>query len=60
MLIAGGIAPKILPKMTDGTFRQGFVSKGRFRPLMEQLYVAVITNPEVGLRGAVHLAAQGA
>lgn len=59
VLIAGGIAPKILPKMTDGTFLQGFVNKGRFRPLMEQLYVAVITNPEVGLRGAVHLAAQG-
>lgn len=59
VLIAGGIAPKILAKMADGTFLQGFVNKGRFRPLMEQLYVAVIINPEVGLRGAVHLAAQG-
>ncbi len=59
VLIAGGIAPKILPKMTDGTFLQAFVNKGRFRPLMAELYIAVITNPEVGLRGAVHLAAQG-
>ncbi|ATS18096.1 glucokinase [Parathermosynechococcus lividus] len=59
IFIAGGIAAKILPKMTDGTFLTHFLDKGRFRPLMEQLFVAVITNPEVGLLGTVHLAAQG-
>lgn len=59
VFIAGGIAAKILPKMTDGTFLNHFRDKGRFRPLMEQLFVAVITNPEVGVLGTIHLAAQG-
>ncbi len=50
--LAGGIAPKILAKLTDGKFRGAFIDKGRFRGLMETIPVWVVTHPEVGLLGA--------
>ena len=31
VFVAGGIAPKILPALTDGTFLQAFLGKGRLR-----------------------------
>lgn len=53
VFLAGGIAPKILPKLTDGRFRAAFLDKGRFRSLLETLPVSVVTRPTVGLLGAV-------
>jgi glucokinase len=50
--VAGGIAPKILAKLTDGRFRAAFVDKGRFRSLLESIPLHVITHPNVGLVGA--------
>jgi glucokinase len=50
--VAGGIAPRILPKLTDGSFLRGFRFKGRHSDLMQSIPVHVITNPKVGLRGA--------
>ncbi|XXF75204.1 glucokinase [Myxococcaceae bacterium GXIMD 01537] len=58
--VAGGIAPKILPKLLDGTFRSAFVDKGRLSPLLEQTPVKVVLNSDAGLLGAAELAARNA
>lgn len=54
--LGGGIAPKILPQLMDGTFIQAFNDKGRFASLMQTIPVSVILMPEVGLWGAAHYA----
>lgn len=50
LYVAGGIAPKILPKL-DG-FVQSFLNKGRMSPLLQRVPVHVILDTHVGLRGA--------
>ena len=52
--IGGGIAPKILPKLKDGTFVRAFQVKGRFSKLLETVPVKVILDPKTALRGAAH------
>jgi len=54
--LGGGIAPKILPQLMDGTFMQAFNDKGRFAGLMQTIPVSVILIPEIGLWGAAHYA----
>jgi len=56
--IAGGIAPKILSRLTDGRFMQAFLNKGRMRPYVEAIPVQVVINPHVGLIGAVRAASR--
>jgi glucokinase len=56
VFVAGGIAPKILPKLLDGTFRSSFVAKGRLSPMLEGTAVKVVLNPDAGLLGAASLA----
>lgn len=56
--VAGGIAPKILPKLLDGTFRSAFITKGRLSPLLEATSVKVVLNSDAGLLGAAELATQ--
>ena len=57
LFVGGGIAPKILPALTDGRFLDAFRDKGAMRPLVEGVPVKVILNPEAGLLGAaVHAA----
>jgi glucokinase len=58
LYVGGGIAPKIMPRLTDGTFIQRFTAKGRMRPLLEAMPVRVVLDEKVGLRGAA-LAAVG-
>jgi glucokinase len=55
--IGGGIAPKILSKLTDGTFMRAFCAKGRFRELLSKVPVRVITNDKTALFGAGRVAA---
>ena len=55
--LAGGIAAKILPRMTDGTFVQNFTRKGRFAALLQKIPIYIVQNPNIGLLGAAHLAA---
>jgi len=50
--IAGGIAPKIIDKLTDGTLTTAFNAKGRMVKLTEVMPVRVVMNPNVGLMGA--------
>jgi glucokinase len=54
--IAGGIAPKIAPKLKNGVFMRAFTSKGRFSGLLESVPVRVVNNPRVGLLGALRVA----
>jgi glucokinase len=52
VFLGGGIPPKILPKLKDGSFLEAFSDKGRFRGLLEGIPVQVILNPEAALLGA--------
>lgn len=51
--LAGGIAPRIIDPLRQGTFIQSFCDKGRFAGWMQQIPVRVVMNPAVGLLGAV-------
>ena len=55
--IGGGIAPKIVEKLIEPTFMEGFVDKGRMRYLMEEIPVRVILNDTAALLGAARVAA---
>lgn len=55
--VGGGIAPKLLPKLKDGTFIKAFTNKGRYKRLMSQIPVHVVTNQHTGLLGAAAMAA---
>lgn len=55
--VCGGIAPKILPILTNGKFLESFYSKGRFQSLMKGMRVQVALNPEAPLIGAANYAA---
>ena len=60
VFIGGGIAPKILPALTDGRFIKAFNDKGSMRPLVGRVPVHVILNGDAGLLGAaVHAASLG-
>ncbi len=56
--LAGGIAPKILPRLKSAEFLQTFNDKGRMRPLMESMPVKVVMNDNTGLQGAAWYAAR--
>jgi glucokinase len=56
VFVGGGIAVKLLPKMTTGSFLRAFVDKGRYRELMAQIPVGVMLNPKTPLLGAAHAA----
>lgn len=52
VFVGGGIAPKILPALSDGRFLRAFADKGAMRPLLERMPVRVILNQDAGLLGA--------
>jgi glucokinase len=52
--LAGGIAQRMLPKLTDGRFMRAFVNKGRFADMMAQLPVDVITGQAALLGAALY------
>jgi glucokinase len=54
--VGGGIAPKIIQKLTDSTFVQAFVAKGRLKPLLHEVPVRVIMNDRAALLGAARFA----
>lgn len=57
LFIGGGIAPKILPALTDGRFLRAFLDKGAMRGLVERMPVHIILNADAGLLGAAVRAA---
>lgn len=54
--LAGGIAAKILPLLQTGAFIAAFDAKAEHAGLATQMRVQVVTDPEVGLKGAALLA----
>ena len=54
--LGGGIAPKILEKLKNRAFLQGFLEKGRMRKMMEEIPVKVILNDRAALLGAARCA----
>jgi glucokinase len=56
VFLAGGVAAKNTRFFTDGAFTEAFLRKGRFRDLLMQVPVDLITDQKVGLRGAAEMA----
>jgi glucokinase len=54
--LGGGIAPKILPRLSDGLFLQSFLAKGRLAPYLERVPVRVILNQRTAMLGAARRA----
>jgi glucokinase len=54
--LAGGISPRILEWLRNGSFLEAFLGKGRLRPFLERVPVKVILNPRAGLLGAAAFA----
>jgi glucokinase len=50
--IGGGIAPRILEKLKDGTFMKAFTDKGRLSQLLINMPVRVILDSRAALLGA--------
>ncbi len=50
--LGGGIPPRILTKLSDGTFMASFVNKGRFAQMLAQIPVYVILNDQTALFGS--------
>lgn len=55
--IAGGIAPKILPRLLGGGFLAAFNAKGAYSGTVRKIPVLVVTNERLGLLGAARLGA---
>lgn len=58
--VAGGIAPRILDFLSKSPFRERFVAKGRFRPWLESVPLAVVRHPAAALVGLAQLAGEDA
>ncbi len=58
VFVAGGIAPKILPKMKDGTFLRAFREKEKFEELLSTIPVQLVLNEDAPLLGAAAEAAR--
>jgi glucokinase len=57
VFVGGGIAPKILPALTTGTFMRAFTGKSPMEDLLRAMPVKIIRNARAGLLGAaVHAA----
>lgn len=55
--LGGGIAPKLIAKLKDGTFMKSFTNKGRYKRLMSSMPVKVVMNQKTALLGAASVAA---
>lgn len=56
LYVGGGIAPRILEKLKDGTFMKAFVDKGRLSQLLINMPVRVILDSRAALMGAAAFA----
>ena len=57
MFVGGGIAPKIIRKLSSTAFMKAFQAKGRISGLLKDIPVRVITNDKTALLGAGRVAA---
>ncbi len=58
VILAGGIAAKILQAMQNGDFMRGFLAKGRYKTVLKDISVKVCLNSEAALLGAATVAKQ--
>jgi glucokinase len=56
LYVGGGIAPKIMPKLTDDSFMRNYVDKGRMSGLVKSIPVRVILDDKTALYGAARRA----
>jgi len=56
VVLGGGIAPAILPVLSEGAFLEAFRAKGRFREFLSGVPVKVILDDRAALLGAAHYA----
>ena len=56
LYVAGGIAPKILPKIEDGTFFRSFCEKATLAPVLARIPIYVILNEDAPLLGVAYQA----
>jgi glucokinase len=56
--LGGGVAPKLLSKLKDGTFIKAFINKGRYKRFMSTVPVHIVMNKQAALIGAASTAAQ--
>ncbi|MFT4112706.1 glucokinase [Silvibacterium sp.] len=56
LYLGGGIAPKIMKKMKDGTFMKAFTDKGRLSDLLVHTPVRIILDSRCALLGAAAFA----
>ena len=54
--VAGGMAPKLIKKLQDGTFMKAFMNKGRYKRLLSHMPVKVVMNQQTALLGAASVA----
>jgi glucokinase len=54
VFVAGGIAQKLGPFLTQSRFRERFEAKGRFRGYMASIATGLVTAAHVALSGAAH------
>lgn len=52
LYVGGGIAPRILDKLKDGTFMRAFTDKGRLSQLLVNMPVRIILESRAALMGA--------
>ena len=57
VFVAGGIAPRVLPFLQKGLFREAFERKGRLQGIVARIPAFVVTHSEPGLLGAATVAA---
>jgi glucokinase len=57
--LGGGIAPRLIAKLSDGTFLRAFRAKGRFAPILDDIPVKIVLNDKAALIGAGLAAAEG-
>jgi glucokinase len=57
LFVGGGIAPKILPAMTNGTFMRALLAKPPLDTMVARMPVKIILNAQAGLLGAAVFAA---
>ena len=56
LYVGGGIAPRILEKLKDGTFMKAFTDKGRLSQLLINMPVRIILESRAALMGAAAFA----
>jgi len=57
--VAGGIAPKILPKLADGVFFQSFCGNSKLASVLARIPVSVVVNEDAPVWGAAYQAMTG-